>query len=258
MLPPTSSRQSGPGKPFLVAGRRDSGAPHLRDEVSGQDFGGFLDGADEIGGSLPPCRSSVIVRKLVNMGFWTIPGGHGRATARVVPMLEGMVTANPAFPELSTRHSSNLSKFVLRARRVEAHSLNRDKDALAALAHMGITLHRHPNGTDELVHVLPPEELVESAAARIRPVLLDGDPVHWGKTLAALGYFVQDDADLTAMVKVLRGDWRKLMPRDGSVRGYSLILAGSGLSEVSQTLPDSIMAVSWFFPSLDQIFRRSL
>jgi hypothetical protein len=46
---------------------------------------------------------------------------------------------------------------------------------------------------------------------------------------------------------VLRRDWRRLMPRDGSVRGYSLIVAGSGLSEVSQTLPDSIMAASWFY-----------
>jgi hypothetical protein len=158
-----------------------------------------------------------------------------------------MVTANPSFPDLSARHAANLSKFVLRARRIEAHSLNRDKDALAALAHMVISMHRHTDGTAELVHVLPPEELVESAAARVRPVLLDGDPVYWGKTLAALGYFVQDDADLTAIVKVLRRDWRKLMPRDGSMRGYSLIVAGSGLSEDSQTLPDSIMAASWFY-----------
>jgi hypothetical protein len=164
-----------------------------------------------------------------------------------VPKLEGMVTANPSFTDPSARHAANLSKFVLRARRIEAHSLNRDKDALAALAHMVISMHRHADGTAELVHVLPPEELVESAAARVRPVLLDGDPVYWGKTLAALGYFVQDDADLTATVKVLRQDWRKLMPRDGSMRGYSLIVAGSGLSQISQTLPDSIMAVSWFY-----------
>ena len=119
-----------------------------------------------------------------------------------------------------------IAAFVPRARRVEAHSLAQDLDALLRLARMSFpVLIDRVNGTATMVQELPPEEQVESAAARVRPLILNNDPTFHAKFTNALGYFLRAaDAppELVEALRGLRAQWAAINPKDGGLRGYSL------------------------------------
>jgi hypothetical protein len=74
---------------------------------------------------------------------------------------------------LDEKHQRLLEAFVLRARRVEEHSLAADWDALVELTRMSINV-RVDRSEVRISYELPPEEVVESAAARIRSCCLSG------------------------------------------------------------------------------------
>lgn len=86
---------------------------------------------------------------------------------------------------LSTEHQDLLRRFVLRARIVQDHSLAKDVRVLVQLAattsKVVVTVNRSTGERSvELgaVKLIPTEQL-ESAAARVRPVFLKGDRVHY-------------------------------------------------------------------------------
>lgn len=160
--------------------------------------------------------------------------------------------------EIAAGKTATLVAFVQRARRIQTHSLTQDQDALCALKYMiGGMISAHPDGTVTEIKALPPQEMVESAAALVRPVLLNQDDVHWGKVLKALEYFVHEHAGLMADVKNLRGEWQKIMPKDGKPLGYSLMLVSPVDPKDSRPLTDSTMAESWFYGDLVHAKRES-
>jgi hypothetical protein len=81
--------------------------------------------------------------------------------------------------------AERVERFVLRARRVMAHSLVRDHSkVLNELASGTIQVHVQVNkATGEATHrftmELPPEEAFESFAARLRPFTMRKEPVYW-------------------------------------------------------------------------------
>ena len=80
-----------------------------------------------------------------------------------------------------------LSRFVLRARLVQEHSLADDKKALEEHAAWKMTFRLIVNQVtgEKSVELKPapllPTEQVESAAARVRPLFLKEDGVHYDK-----------------------------------------------------------------------------
>src|SRR4051794_14815961 len=67
-----------------------------------------------------------------------------------------------------------VARFVLRARRVEAHSLVQDREAFAELAEEKGTIRLTVDGSGTMTRSLPAdEEVFESLAARVRPLVLD-------------------------------------------------------------------------------------
>ncbi|OFJ51750.1 hypothetical protein BEL07_21235 [Mycolicibacterium grossiae] len=82
--------------------------------------------------------------------------------------------------------------FLLRTRRVMAHSLIREQAALITKLHKGeVTIMVEVNTkTDEESHRLqaeyPPEEALESLASRVRPLVLSSEPIYYAKMLDAL------------------------------------------------------------------------
>lgn len=85
-----------------------------------------------------------------------------------------------------------VSRFVLRARLVQEHSLAADKDTLEKHAAWTMSFRVIQNSAtgERAVAMVPapllPTEQVESAAARVRPVFLFSDGVHYDKVLNAL------------------------------------------------------------------------
>lgn len=90
--------------------------------------------------------------------------------------------------------------FLLRTRRVMAHSLIREQAALMTKLHKGqVTIWVTVNTkTGEEKHRLqveyPPEEALESLASRVRPLILRKEPIYYEKALNALEQLVGTEA----------------------------------------------------------------
>lgn len=107
---------------------------------------------------------------------------------------------------------------MLRARLVQEHSLAADRDILEKHAAwtMSFRLTQNRNTGERTVAMVPapllPTEQVESAAARVRPVFLSSDGVHYDKVLNALGEVAASSAGLKKNVEGLRAKFRAADP----------------------------------------------
>lgn len=111
----------------------------------------------------------------------------------------------------------NLDAFVVRARRVAAHSLAQDRDALKRLADDTVEVGLDPStGVGvALRRSYPPEEVVESAAARVRPIILEGEDCYYRNALSALGLMLKDrDPRCGRDIKAIRKQWDSRVRRD--------------------------------------------
>lgn len=117
--------------------------------------------------------------------------------------------ADPAKKQLEI-----ISTFVLRARRIAAHSLAADVEGLRKLAQGEFRIEWDGDET-YLVKSYPPEEQVESAAARVRPLLLQKESTYWSKVMNALGFFVRDNPHAREHLARLKEGWRRVSEADG-------------------------------------------
>ncbi|MEV5123582.1 hypothetical protein AB0K49_12340 [Streptomyces decoyicus] len=144
-------------------------------------------------------------------------------------------------------HRELLEAFVVRARRVEEHSLAADWDALVALTEVKMKVVSTGNGEVRLRQEFPAEEVIESAAARIRPILLEGDACFYQKALKALGYFCRALPRETAWVKAAREEWRwRVNPATPEEAGY-WVLTGDVSTGESVNLDRHKLALAWIY-----------
>lgn len=109
-----------------------------------------------------------------------------------------------------------LAWFVVRARRVEAHSLMQDRVRVSTWASQTpAEVRTGPDGVPRIRWVLPAEEPFESLAARCRPFLLDRDAVHFLSNLGDLQSLVRSDPDLVEKARQLRADWNSRVAKGG-------------------------------------------
>ena len=157
-------------------------------------------------------------------------------------------------PAHERKYIETITAFILRARRIEEHSLAQDKERMANWAHGQITLYLRGDGTQEMVQALPEEEAFESLAARVRPILLEQDPVSYKRLLPALKYFLRNlpaDSPLRASHAALAVEWdAKLGTRPGQDRSYSLHVTGPGIPEGLPPATDGDLAMGWFYGDL--------
>lgn len=153
-------------------------------------------------------------------------------------------------PELRARHVQRLSEFVLRARRVEAHSIAQDRQRLRELSQATVTVQYEvePKRTI-LIRQFPPEEQLESAAARVRPFLLQKDRVHHKKVIEALGFLLhgRTETRLTTVLDELRERWDRFDPRGTDILAYSLQTFGMDGSSSSDAVADNVLAFAWIY-----------
>ncbi len=127
--------------------------------------------------------------------------------------------------------AKTLEMFVVRARRVTEHSLFRDRELFWKVYRgtytVGVTYNR---ATDEesyvLVQQVPSEELLESLAARIRPLLLGREHVYFDKVLNALERLVPADqiSEVCEPLSWWRQQWECVYaPDDEAAMAYKVI-----------------------------------
>ncbi|NHU48867.1 hypothetical protein [Rhodococcus sp. A14] len=137
--------------------------------------------------------------------------------------------------ELVARHTATISAFVIRARRVAAHSLAADPHALIGLAEVTLGVTTDGDGRTHLNWSVPPEESVESAAARVRPLILKSEAVHYSKVLAALGYLLhgRDLPRINEGLDTLKAEWGNIEEGRSHVRAYAVVTNRSSISDVA-------------------------
>lgn len=150
---------------------------------------------------------------------------------------------------IRARYEKQLSAFVLRARRVKEHSLARDRGELARMQN---PQYKITGRTDSHLVTIrteyPPEEQVESAAARIRPLLLEGDDTHYAKAMNALLYFAYDAGagpEVIAQLRDLRKEWITVASEKTKGLTYEVRLKQGDAPE--EALSDRGLAFAWIY-----------
>jgi hypothetical protein len=149
--------------------------------------------------------------------------------------------------DLDEIHSRRIDAFVLRARRIEAHSLAQDREQLARLAQRVLTIVPSPSGALIREH-LPPEEVVESAAARVRPLLLVKEDCSFVSALSSIKYFVPDPT-VRHWVKAVGSEWRSRTTESHDARntmGLQAYVTDTS-SGASGSMSDVELALAWIY-----------
>jgi hypothetical protein len=142
-----------------------------------------------------------------------------------------------AMPALDPRE--RVERFVLRARRMMAHSLVREHSTLLEdLASGTIQVHVEVNETTgETKHSftmeLPPEEAFESFAARLRPFTMRKEPVYWELVLDALGKLVSKET-LAEVIDIedLREHWKTVVEGKKMAQAFYAVTERGQMSDV--------------------------
>lgn len=151
--------------------------------------------------------------------------------------------------DLDGQHLTALKSFVLRARRIRAHSLASDPGLLVKLHNPQFRILFTPaTGEMKVVLDLPPEEQIESAAARVRPLILNDEDTYHAKVMNALLYFGRKGNLPDADMKVLRDwkkEWAKVNPKGKSLGYYEVRMRKQGQAETR--ISDNALAFSWIY-----------
>lgn len=130
----------------------------------------------------------------------------------------------PLPDDVVAKHRATLEAFVARARRIETHSLVQDREAflrwVSGTVKMDFVVDQATGqaAPERMVWDLPPEEAFESLASRVRPLILQGEPIHFHKVFGALNAFARDDPELRAQVAKVRQGWAEALDPKEPIR----------------------------------------
>lgn len=153
-----------------------------------------------------------------------------------------------------TDRQETLKRFVIRARRIASHSLAIDREALSSLSTFTLTGKIQLDGTVEMRRALPNEELFESLAVRVRPVLLKGEPVYYSKVLDEIQTRIEETSPYThnhrSRLGDLRDAWSKIDLDSTNVLDFVLQFAKIDSSETTPQVSDTQLAAAWLYGDL--------
>lgn len=148
-----------------------------------------------------------------------------------------------------------IARFVVRARRVEAHSLVQDAETFAKLQSDTFTVEFATDGSGSTIRRPLPanEEIFESLAARVRPLVLKKEPIYYETVLDALERQL-DAAPATETtyrerLDQLRAVWVALEPGQ-QLQVYEVWIGSEDGTESTGPVPDSQLGDGWMYADL--------
>lgn len=148
--------------------------------------------------------------------------------------------------DVTRQQTELLEPFVIRARRIAAHSLAADRKALRAFATGSMKIEfRADEGKAFITQSMPPEEQLESAAARVRPLTLQTESTYLDKVLKAVAFLVREDPELAPRTRLIRDDWKKLHDPKVAAGSYSRVMDAHGVE--SGSLSDVALAHAYIY-----------
>lgn len=150
-----------------------------------------------------------------------------------------------------------LQKFALRARRIAAHTLAADRERLSAMANTRLAVNFNLSGHVDVRRELPDEESFESLVARLRPVLVKRESIHYGKVMDALESILKEDVDYCDDVDPVRSEVERLCvawsfhnETTPSLLRYAIQRATKDGTESTPVASDSQLALAWLYGDL--------
>lgn len=151
-----------------------------------------------------------------------------------------------------------MAAFVLRVRRIEEHSLVQDRERLKRYAAGTFNVTFSIDGTATIQRDLPPEEYFESLTARLRPLVLKGDAIQYGRVLNALTTTVQNCSDtedsrrfIREEISTLRSRWRRLdIEAPATTQAFELRVFDHAHEPIAAAVTDTQLAAAWLYADL--------
>lgn len=145
--------------------------------------------------------------------------------------------------------NGTLDRFVLRARRIAAHSLVQDRAELRRHAEGSFSGTLDTSGSMTVVQELPDsEEAFESLAARLRPLTIKSEPIYYAKVLSALDAVAADEDK--PRIERLTHAWSAAEIQGTQVQGYSLQQSKMDGSDATGPVSDTQLAAAWLYADL--------
>lgn len=162
--------------------------------------------------------------------------------------------------EVKSKRTADLCAFIVRARRVEEHTLAQDKSFVQQVAEGTYTVTMIDGEDEATISVLLPasEELLESATARVRPLVLKTEATHSLTALNALRYLLRDyeehffGSPYQQAYYEIRAGWMELEADYRSpLSRFTLMLSTAG---ESQSIPFEDLAWAWVYGDVVHAF----
>lgn len=142
-----------------------------------------------------------------------------------------------------------LGRFVVRARRVEDHSLVKSGDIERyATPKMTLSVNEASN-INILHHVCTNEESIESLATRLRPFIVKSEPIYLPKILEAI-YAQASSESLSeneAEVLKITKSWFSHRYKGKDSKRYGVQLIGENGEPLTDSLSDALLAEAWIY-----------
>lgn len=128
--------------------------------------------------------------------------------------------------ERRARTLRRVAAYVTRARRIQAHSILGNYETFVNYVKGEVTFTGDPEtGEGEVAFRLPDEEALESLAARVRPLALQGETAYLMGVLSDLGWMLRllpsTDAVMLNSLAKFRAEWERAASRSGGAwRSY--------------------------------------
>lgn len=153
---------------------------------------------------------------------------------------------------------SRVELFVLRARRVLAHSLMSDTEQLEKLRrgdiYVSITADQSTGEKSSrmVVDYYPDEEILESLAARLRPILLDKDDIHYAKVLREVEGLTEQEkvAELVEPIHWWIEQWEDVYSKDSAKASGLTAVQAYGLVTEDGSYSDRFLMDRWLYGDL--------
>lgn len=157
--------------------------------------------------------------------------------------------------------SIGLSRFALRARRISAHSMASDRQALLSLSQVRLSGHIKLDGTMIVRRALPEEEAFESLAARVRPLLVKSESVYYQRVLDAIQSSVGSTAvdvpdELTSRLFALQHQWSTIDLDGKDVLRFVIQSTTADGSGATPQVSDTQLAAAWLYGDLVHVDTR--
>jgi hypothetical protein len=142
---------------------------------------------------------------------------------------------------------ARLETFIVRARRIAAHSLAQDVDQLRRLSGGNWGIEGRADGKTYLRIDYPPEEQIESAAARLRPLLLkDVELLTVLRAIRSLTADTDDRDSVRRWETDVRDKWKRrtgALPLNG---GFTAFFESTETGETGKT-NETELALAWIY-----------